>query len=251
MLSKMKMISYRCQFLFIATTVFFLANGLSAQNKLPTRSFGVQLSPFLIGSPNLGKSIILPDSLLLGIEDLANANPSLQVGFFFERRFSERWLFRVDANLMHRSIWYMIIDNPWGGFFQAKRTPAASILVTVNLPIQIQYRLHRRLHVSGGLATQFHFGPRESINNNSSRPELMLASRVEQGYRSITLHTQYGLFWHTPTWSLGFSSQQSLTSITTGFEWRGLNYELPELNTRIYYINIGYRILPSRKKMTE
>jgi hypothetical protein len=250
MLSQKEMPSCPRQISLFATFIFLSSHYLGAQYqyKLPPSSFGFQLSPFLIGSPNLGRSIILADSLLVGLEDLANANPSLQAGFFFEGQISERWRLRVDANLMHRSVWHVIVDNPWRGFFQTKITPAASILITVSLPLQIQYQLHKKLHVGAGLATQIHFGPRESSYNNWSRPDIMLANRVEQAHRNVTLHAQYGIFWHSYRWTFGLSMQESLMSITTGFEWRGINYELPELNTKIYYLNIGYRLVPAKRK---
>lgn len=248
----------------VAGVIFFIASTplLSAQVKgtptgsaygmlkqkiaAPKSSFGFQVSPFVVASNNLGASILLADSMQVSIDNLANANPSLQGGFFFERQVSERWRFRGDVNLMHRSIWYRVVDNPWLGFFQTRITVDNTVLITINTPIVLQYRFYKRLHLSGGFAAQFHFGSREF--ENPRRPDLVVISRLRTAHRDVTLHFQYGLHWHMLRWSVGFSVQQSMTPLTTGFEYLGDYYRLPELNTKMYFLNLGYRILPPLKK---
>lgn len=210
--------------------------------------FGVQLAPFVIATEDLRTKMILMDSLLLGITAAHRANPSISIGTFAHFQLSKRLMLRGEAGLMDRAIFYAV-TNPFQGLLRDKFTSGA-IATTVNSALTLHYRLSRKLTVGTGLATQMHFTRNFEIDlARSSRPDLArVLNQADQAVKPVTLHHQISILWHLGRCNLGVSFQRSLNSMTTSVEHNGVRYPLPTLHTEIYYLNIGYVLLPIRKK---
>lgn len=244
-----KHIDIRLTVTFICILVCWKAHVLKAQvNDLQMKKrteFGFQISPFALVAASPLQGLLL-DTVLLQMTNVANANPSLQAGFFVNYRHSKKWGLRVEANLMHRSIFYSI-SYPFRGVFSDMFTKAA-IAPTVNTSWALHYRLTNRLSVGAGLAGQFHFTINGDIVPDPTNPVFApVLNQVDRAVKPVTWHSQLSFVWYLKRWNLGFSWQRSLNSMTTSIAYNGQKYPLPILHTEFFYLNIGDVLLPARK----
>jgi hypothetical protein len=219
--------------------------GISVQNSrrpihLSKYQFGVQVVPFFIVPRVVTAGTVAVGDLLVSFTNFANANPSLQAGFFLNRQFNDRWPLRLDATLLHRSVKYRLEDNYWNVFTTGVSAPSAHTSATA------YFRLLRRLHVGGGIGAQFHFVSHiPPISNPDFRDAVYALSN--HSVRPVTLHYQWGAIWKFTKWNFGFMTQQSLNSFTTPFALNGQEYDLVQLHTRIYTLNLGYVLAPPKR----
>jgi hypothetical protein len=205
--------------------------------------FGVQVVPFLMVPRLITTGPMAVGNVLVSYHDFANANPSLQAGFFLNRQFNDRWLLRLDATLLERRITYWLQDR-----FSFNAQSESAIATTVHTAVTAHIRIFRRLHVGGGIGTQFNFVsgyPFDPLTNITFRD--VAYELAHNTIRPVTLHAQYGLIWKFTKWNVGLMLQQSLNSFNTPLVFQGREYDFVQLYTQIYTLNLGYVLAPPKR----
>lgn len=209
---------------------------------------GVHLSPFAVATEDLRGKSIMVDSMHLSITNGLRSNPSLQIGLFLHYQYTQRWSIRAEASIMDRAVMYAVV-NPMRGRVLDKWTSGA-IAATVNTALNLHFQMSRGFSVGFGFAGQFHFPDDATIDYHrpADRDFAMLLNQTHKAIKPVTTHAQLSFLWRHKRWNISGSLQRSLSSITTQVVHRNQVYPLPPLHTEIYFVNIGYVLLPSRNK---